>query len=171
MRWVEEMSMPDDGGDADQIQLLAWRYRIVNWASIVALLHGIIGAIACFVLLIYAPLRVAAIPSVLFLAPAAIHMTASVGIARSYRWAWRLELVFAWTHFLATCVAAGFLMQAAVFSVDPMLALSIACPLALLSVAPLARLVYCLHRCCKLNWLSEINRPAFEVISRGSAEP
>ena len=161
-----------DNLDFDPIDLLNWRYRAVKWATLAGVLHGVIGLIVCLVMVGTGGLVLLWLPSLLFLAPSALHITASVGIARSWQWGWRMEVVFAWTHLAALLLAISYLVCINVALNHPanVLALAIACLLGFIGVGPLARLVYCLHRCRGLRWRAETNRPAFEVISRGSAE-
>lgn len=159
--------------DVDQSDLPGWQESASTWAGVVGFALAVIGFLACAIAVFEGGVRLGLLPATIFLVPATIHIAGAIGIAESRRWAWWLELTFSILHLLAFLAATVLAIRfATVGFLNPnLVAIALPCLFGSIGIAPLGRIVYCLYRCRELTGHDEINRPAFEVIPRGSADP
>lgn len=170
------MQTSDDLLTSDQVLLPHWRRSAVRWTSLVGLLHGLAGALIALGMLLSDGGRSLWAPALLLVTPATVHLVGSIGIARRGRWAVRMEYAFTPIHIVLVLIAMlyPFLMIGLARSFggkSPELdVVIISCMFGLLLLAPLLGAMYYLRKFRELSDRDAINRPAFEVIRRGSGE-
>ncbi|MBC8107066.1 MAG: hypothetical protein H7Z14_10790 [Anaerolineae bacterium] len=148
-----------------QVKLREWQYRAANWAAVVGVFHAVLGLVWAVPLALASDMDMVPLPVMLFIAPAAWHLTSAAGISRSARWGWRMESAFAPLHAASIVVALlwPIIRDRSVirFAPESWMPALVFGPI---GVAPLLWLMYCLRGCRRNTWSGEHDTPAFEVI-------
>src|SRR4051794_19404798 len=95
------MQRIDEPNSDAQSKLRDWQLRSANWSAVVGVFHPILGLLWAWPLMLESDRQAVLLPVMLFIAPAAWHLTGAAGISRSARWGWRMESVFAPIHIAA----------------------------------------------------------------------